>query len=113
MNCNGRSADLRSAVLDSRSYKAWAMEVSSSDGLWRDGLLAAILFMALIFAMVVDGWKGVVVAMLKSPGVACICAKCALAKRAPLAWAVAEPEKYGSRPTSIKSITQTHHHVSS
>lgn len=58
MNCNGRSADLRSAVLDSRSYKAWAMEVSSSDGLWRDGLLAAILFMALIFAMVVDGWKG-------------------------------------------------------
>ena len=47
VNCNGRRAALRSAVLDSRSYRAVAMLVSSSDGLWRDGLLAAILFMAL------------------------------------------------------------------
>ncbi len=42
-------------MLDSRSKSAVAMLVSSSDGLWRDGLLAAILFMALMVAVVVDG----------------------------------------------------------
>ena len=42
-NCRGRRATFRSAVLVSRSYRAPAMLVSSSDGFWRDGLFGAIL----------------------------------------------------------------------
>lgn len=46
---------MRSAVFDSRSKRAVAMLVSSSEGLWREGLVAAILLRALMVAVVVDG----------------------------------------------------------
>lgn len=55
--CRGRRAALRSVVLVSRSYKAWAMLVSSSEGFCREGLLAAILLRAWadILTVVHDG----------------------------------------------------------
>lgn len=50
-NCKGLRAALRSGVLVSRSVRALAREVSSSEGCCLDGLLAAILLRA---AMIVD-----------------------------------------------------------
>jgi hypothetical protein len=54
----GRRAAFRSEVLVSRSYRAPAMVVSSSEGFWRDGLVAAILLRALIFADLDSGLLG-------------------------------------------------------
>ena len=45
-NCSGRKALFMSGILDSRSYSAPAMPVSSSLGRCRDGLVAAILLSA-------------------------------------------------------------------
>ena len=50
-NWRGRRATFRSAVLVSRSYRAWAMFCSSSEGFCREGLWGEILFMALILAV--------------------------------------------------------------
>jgi hypothetical protein len=54
----GRRAAFRSLVFVSRSYRAVAMEVSSSEGFWRDGLVGAILLRALMVADVDSGRLG-------------------------------------------------------
>ena len=45
-NCRGLNAVFMSGIFDSRSYRALAMLVSSSDGRCLDGLVGAILFSA-------------------------------------------------------------------
>ena len=76
-NCSGRSETLRSAVLVSRSYSAWAMLVSSSVGFVRDVLLAAILLRAGLLMMATDFFflpmSFVDTARLGCDGIRCVC----------------------------------------
>ena len=58
-NCKGLNAVFISGMFDSRSYSAFAMLVSSSDGCCRDGLVAAILLSAaaaMMEAMMLVEW---------------------------------------------------------
>ena len=64
-NCRGRRVAFRSCVLLSRSNRAPAMEVSSSEGLCRDGELRAILLTA---AMVSNGVLRVVLVEMSAEG---------------------------------------------
>jgi hypothetical protein len=52
-NCSGRRAAFRSAVLVSRSYSACAILVSSSDGVFRDWLVCAILLRCAVLILAV------------------------------------------------------------
>lgn len=59
-NCRGRRGALRSVVLVSSSYRAVAICDSSSEGFWRDELLAAILLRAAVLVVddILTVWGG-------------------------------------------------------
>jgi hypothetical protein len=65
-NCKGRRVAFRSCVLLSRSKRAPAIAVSSSEGFCRDGELEAILLMAAIIAS--DGVLREVLVVMSTEG---------------------------------------------